>query len=69
MTDRLAIERRTCEELQRGLGDVQVEEMQTQKQTKSVEADLKESLPNLGYDCDLADHCNANVVALPKPGK
>ena len=59
------------------MGDVQAEEMQAQKQMKRLEADLKEILPTLGYDFDLEDHRDdfkeasrdANVVALPKPGK
>ncbi|MDZ4309159.1 MAG: DNA repair protein [Cypionkella sp.] len=69
LTDRLAIARRTCEELRRWMGDVQAEEMQVQIQLKRLEADLKEILPTLGYDFDLEDHRDANVVALPKPGK
>ena len=51
------------------MGDVQAEEMQAQKQMKRLEADLKEILPTLGYDFDLEDHRDANVVALAKPGK
>ena len=69
LTDRLAIVRRTCDELRRWIGDVQAEEMQAQKQMKRLEADLKEILPTLGHDFDLEDHRNTNVVALPKPGK
>ena len=69
LTDRLAIARRTCDELRRGMGDVQAEEIQAQKQMKRLEADLKEILPTLGYDFDLDDHRDVNVVALPKPGK
>ncbi|MDZ4393613.1 DNA repair protein [Cypionkella sp.] len=69
LTDRLAIARRTCDELRRWMGDVQAEEMQVQIQLKRLEADLKEILPTLGYDFDLEDHRDANVVALPKPGK
>ena len=69
LTDRLAIARRTCDELRRWMGDVQAEEIQAQKQMKRLEADLKEILPTLGYDFDLEDHRDANVVALPKPGK
>ncbi len=48
---------------------VRAEEMQAQKQLKRREADLKEILPTLGYDLDLEDHRDANMVALPKPGK
>ena len=69
LTDRLVIARRTCDELRRWMGDVQAEEMQAQVQLKRLEADLKEILPTLGYDFDLEDHRDANVVALPKPGK
>ncbi|WP_054004815.1 hypothetical protein [Cypionkella psychrotolerans] len=69
LTDRLAIARRTCDELRRWMDDVQAEEMQAQKQLKRLEADLKEILPTLGYDFDLEDHRDANVVTLPKPGK
>lgn len=77
LTDRLTIARRTCDELRRWLGDIQAEELQAQTQLKRLEADLKEILPTLGYDFDLDDHRDdfkeaprdANVVALPKPGK
>ena len=73
LTDKLAIARRTCDELRRWLGDVQAEEMQAQTQLKRLEADLKEILPTLGYDFDLEDHRDdlrdANVVSLPKPSK
>lgn len=73
LTDKLAIARRTCDELRRWLGDIQAEEMQAQTQLKRLEADLKEILPTLGYDFDLEDHRDdhrdANVVALPKPSK
>ncbi|MDO8982295.1 hypothetical protein [Cypionkella sp.] len=69
LTDRLASARRICDERHRGMGDVQAEEMQAQKQMKRLEADLKEILPTLGYDFDLGDHRDANVLALPKPGK
>ncbi|GLS87222.1 hypothetical protein GCM10010873_21960 [Cypionkella aquatica] len=73
LTDRLAIARRTCDELRRWMGDVQAEENLAQIQMKRLEADLKEILPTLGYDFDLEDHKDeykdANVVSLPKPGK
>ncbi|OYU40521.1 MAG: DNA repair protein [Pseudorhodobacter sp. PARRP1] len=69
LTDRLAIARRTCDELRRWMGDVQAEEVQAQVQLRRLEADLKEILPTLGYDFDMEDHRDANVVALPKPGK
>lgn len=69
LTDRLAIARRTCDELRRWLQDVEAEERSAQVQIKRLEADLKEILPTLGYDFDLDDHRDLNVVQLPKPGK
>jgi len=69
LTDRLAMARRSCDELRRWMGDVQAEKMQAQKQLKRLEAVLKEILPTLGYDFDLEGHRDANVVALPKPSK
>jgi hypothetical protein len=51
------------------LQDVEAEERQAQTQIKRLEADLKEILPTLGYDFDLEDHREQNVVQLPKPGK
>ena len=45
LTNRLAIARRTCDELRRWMGDVRREEMQAQMQLKRLEADLKEILP------------------------
>lgn len=73
LTDRLALARRTCEELRRWLHDIEAEERTAQIQMRRLEADLKEILPTLGYDFDLEDHRDdhreANVVQLPKPGK
>lgn len=69
LTDRLAIARRTCDELRRWLTDIEAEERQAQVQLKRLEADLKEILPGLGYDFDHDDAREANVVALPKPAK
>ena len=69
LTDRLAIARRTCDELRRWLTDIDAEDRMAQTQLKRLEADLKEILPTLGYDFDLEDHRDANVVALPKLGK
>ena len=69
LTDRLAIAGRTCDELRRWMTDIEAEERTAQTQLKRLEADLKEILPTLGYDFDLEDHRDANVVALPKPGK
>jgi hypothetical protein len=69
LTDRLAAARTTCDELRRWLQDIDAEERQAQTQIKRLEADLKEILPTLGYDFDLEDHREPNVVQLPKPGK
>jgi hypothetical protein len=67
LTDRLAIARRTCDELKRWLTDVEAEERQAQVQIRRLEADLKEILPGLGYAFDLEDKADTNVVSLPKP--
>ncbi len=69
LTDRLALARSTCDELRRWLNDVEAEERAAQIQIRRLEADLKEILPTLGYDFDHDDLREANVVALPKPGK
>lgn len=68
LTDRLAIARRTCEELRRWLNDIEAEERTAQQQIRRLEADLKDILPTLGYAFDMAEPQDANVVALPKPG-
>jgi chromosome segregation ATPase len=68
LTDRLAIARRTCDELKRWLTDVEAEERQAQVQLKRLEADLREILPGLGYAVDFEDRAEGNVVSLPKPG-
>lgn len=69
LTDRLSIARRTCDELRRWLTDIEADERQAQLQLRRLEADLKEILPGLGYDFDHDELREANVVALPKPGK
>lgn len=69
LTDRLAIARRTCDELRRWLSDIEAEERVAQTQIRRLEADLKEILPTLGYDFDHEDLRDANIVALPKQGK
>jgi hypothetical protein len=69
LTDRLSLARRTCDELRRWLTDIEAEERSAQTQIRRLEADLKEILPTLGYAFDMEDHRDANVVALPKPGK
>ena len=55
--------------IRRWLNDVEAEERAAQIQIRRLEADLKEILPTLGYDFDHEDLREANVVALPKPGK
>ncbi len=69
LTDRLAIARRTCDELRRWLTDIEADERSAQTQIKRLEADLKEILPTLGYEMDHDDIRDDKVVALPKPGK
>jgi hypothetical protein len=69
LTDRLALARRTCDELRRWLTDIEADERSAQTQIKRLEADLKEILPTLGYEMDHDDIRDDNVVALPKPGK
>ena len=69
LAERIKLARMTCDELRRWLQDVEAEERQAQTQIKRLEADLKEILPTLGYDFDLEDHREQNVVQLPKPGK
>ena len=49
--------------------DIDTEERIAQVQLRRLEADLKEVLPTLGYDIDLDDVRDANVVTLPKPHK
>ncbi len=66
LTDRLAIARRTCDELRRWLTDIEAEERTAQQQIRRLEADLKEILPTLGYAFDMPEPQDANVVALPK---
>ncbi|MDR7124945.1 DNA repair protein [Pseudotabrizicola sp. 4114] len=69
LTDRLAAARLTCDELRRWMQDVDREERQAQTQLRRLEADLKEILPTLGYDFDIEDARDVNVVSLPKPQK
>lgn len=69
LTDRIAVARRTCDELRRWMQDIDTEERIAQAQLRRLEADLKEILPTLGYDFDLDDVRDANVVTLPKPHK
>jgi len=67
LTDRLAIARRTCDELKRWLTDIEADERQAQVQLRRLEADLKEILPGLGYAIEIDDRPDGNVVSLPKP--
>jgi membrane protein implicated in regulation of membrane protease activity len=67
LSDRIAIARRSVDELRRWSVDVDAEERMAQVQIKRLEADLREILPTLGLD--LTDKTEKNVVALPKPGK
>lgn len=67
LTDRLGLARAICDDLRRWSTDLQAEELQAQAQLKRLEADLKDILPQLGYDID--EIRDANVVALPKPNK
>jgi len=69
LTDRLAAARRTCDELRVWMVDIRAEERSAQTQIKRLEADLKEILPNLGYDFDHNETADANVFSLVKPGK
>lgn len=69
LTDRLSLARHTCDELKRWLQDLEADERAAQTQIRRLEADLKEILPTLGYDFDLEDHREQNVVQLPKPAK
>jgi len=69
MADRLAIARRTVDELRRWLTDVEREERQAELQIKRLEADLREILPQLGYAMEIEEQRDATVVQLPKPSK
>ena len=66
MQERLAVARKTCDELRRWLTDVEAEERQVQTQMRRLEGDLRELLPALGYDFEEAA---ANVVSIAKPQK
>jgi hypothetical protein len=67
--DRIAIARRTVDELRRWLTDIEAEERQVEQQIKRLEGDLREILPPLGYSMELEDPRDATVVQLPKPTK
>jgi hypothetical protein len=69
LTDRIAIARRTTDELRRWLTDIESEERQAEQQIKRLEADLREILPQLGYALEAEDPRDGTVVQLPKPGK
>lgn len=67
LTDRLSTARRVCDDLRRWATDVDADERVAQVQLRRLEADLREILPTLGFEIE--DKQDANVVALPKPGK
>lgn len=67
--DRLALARRTVDELRRWLIDVETEEREVERQIKRLEGDLREVLPQLGYAMESEEPREATVVQLPKPGK
>ncbi len=67
LSERITLARQTCDALRRWLQDIEAEERQSHDQIRRLEADLREILPTLGYDFD--EPREANVVALPKPGK
>lgn len=69
LTEKVQIARHTCDELRRWLNDIEADERQAQLQIKRLEADLADVLPALGYSIEAEEHREANVVALPKPGK
>ena len=69
LTDRIAIARRTTDELRRWLTDIEAEERQAEQQIKRLEADLREILPEIGYALEAEDPRDGTVVQLPKPGK
>lgn len=69
LTVRIRIARLTCDELRRWMQDVDREDREAQMQLRRLEADLKEILPTLGYDVDMEEVREANVVSLPKPQK
>ena len=69
LSDRIAIARRTVDELRRWLTDVEREERQAEVQIKRLEADLREILPQLGYALEMEEQRDATVVQLPKPSK
>jgi hypothetical protein len=67
LTDRLALARRTCDELKRWQTDIDSDERQAQLQLRRLEADLREILPGLGYAVEIDERADGNVVTLPKP--
>lgn len=66
LIDRLAIARRTCDELKRWQADIEADERQAHLQIRRLEADLREILPGLGYAVEWEDRPEGNVVSLPK---
>lgn len=66
MADRIALARRTVDELRRWLTDVESEERKAEVQIKRLEADLREILPQLGYALEPEEPRDGTVVQLPK---
>ncbi len=67
LAERLRMARGICDDLRRWLTDINAEEAKAQTQIRLLERDLRDVLPQLGYDFD--EVREANVVALPKPNK
>ena len=64
--DRMVLAQYACTELKHWLQDIEADEKVAQSQLERLERDLREVLPNLGYDFEDA----ANVVQMPvKPAK
>ena len=67
LAERLRMARGICDDLRCWLTDINAEEAKAQTQIRLLERDLRDVLPQLGYDFDKVRE--ANVVALPKPNK
>ncbi|GHE00789.1 DNA repair protein [Defluviimonas sp. 20V17] len=65
MKERLRVARHTCDELKRWLLDVEADETETARQITRLERDLRDVLPDLGYDFeDVHAGANPNVVPM-----
>lgn len=69
VADRIAIARRTVDELRRWLADIEADELKSERQIKRLEEDLREILPQLGYAMELDDPREGTIVQLAKQGK